>query len=121
MVELLILISVECGVNGAMCKGVMGSVRGGRIWMKRGVGMTTLLNGFGLASDWRSGPAMTISTRADCGNGKILPGGVVDIMSMMPTSLLLVVTKVKLWPHSTGLYWRSVQPNLVTTHDYFCL
>lgn len=89
--------------------------------MERGVVMITLLNGFGfgLTSGWRSGPAMTISTRAGCGNGKILPGGVVDIMSMMPTRLLLVVTKVKLWPHSTGLYWRSVQPNLVTTHDYF--
>jgi hypothetical protein len=47
------------------------------------VGTSTLLNGFESASGWRSGPAMTISSGADCGNGKIVHGEVVGVTSMM--------------------------------------
>ena len=116
--ELSILISVDCGCNEATREGVTGSALGrvaGFAW--GGVAGTTLLNGFGSASGWRSSPAITISSGPDCGNGKIVHGDVVGVASMMATSRLLVVTKVESRPQSTGPCQGSAQPNLVTTRD----
>jgi len=118
-VELSILIGVDCGCNEATREGVTGSALGRVAGFARGgvARTSTLLNRFGSASGWRSGPAITISSGPDCGNGKIVHGDVVGVASMMATSRLLVVTKVESRPQSTGPCQGSAQPNLVTTRD----
>jgi hypothetical protein len=89
-VELSILIGVDCGRNEATCEGVTGSALGGVAGFAwGGVAGTSTLNGFGSASGQRSGPAMTISSGPDCGNGKIVHGNVVGVASMVATSRLV--------------------------------